>query len=492
MPIYTVANTAEDLSASSDFLPKLWKKGVLMAEQRNDFMAQFEGSRPDSAVRVETDLTKGAGQTVVFRTMSGLYWDGVQGDELIDNNVEEWRTGSFELKVDFLRHATRYTLRTLEQTALRQEIEDGIPGELGKWLGRKKTDRAQMAFIHKAAAENVVYAGASSSRETMKSADTIDMNGIISWGQQLKTLGAKPAFMGRNKGNDIKRFCLIGVGEALVSLQQSVDYKSAIHEAGQRGDGNYLFSGGYADVNGHVVKTYDPVDHDGIGSIGSALNAKAWSGEAIAAGTSSFTLKGGGAAYTTMSATAKVQAKFFEFFSNFAYRFSPVDLVTGLTSDRYCLVYNHVESSAGGDQGKFGFYKFVGNDGAELSVTQRLGSATAGSRNTTVGGVTWDTGIWSGKNTANHPIGAPVFETNSYGVPIGRSLMLGGSALCRGYGKYRNERTDETHDGKFVKDLFIMSVFGQTPYKRVDGRAPNFVVVEHALEYAGIPFPTVV
>ena len=75
MPIYTVANTAEDLSASSDFLPKLWKKGVLMAEQRNDFMAQFEGSRPDSAVRVETDLTKGAGQTVAL-----LFSDGVRGD----------------------------------------------------------------------------------------------------------------------------------------------------------------------------------------------------------------------------------------------------------------------------------------------------------------------------------------------------------------------------------------------------------------------------
>jgi hypothetical protein len=96
-----------------------------------------------------------------------------------------------------------------------------------------------------------------------------------------------------------------------------------------------------------------------------------------------------------------------------------------------------------------------------------------------------------GKLTEVHPSGSIVIETNSYGVPFGYSFVLGAQAAMRGYGRFRNHRSEQIHEGGFVKDVFITSVLGQTPKQRVDGRTPNILRVLHAIKYAGLNIPTV-
>jgi hypothetical protein len=101
-------------------------------------------------------------------------------------------------------------------------------------------------------------------------------------------------------------------------------------------------------------------------------------------------------------------------------------------------------------------------------------------------------GVWDAARITNtHPEGSMILETNAAGVPIGRSLILGANAAVRGYGRFRNERTEEKIDGEFLKKTYITSVFGQSPFKRVDGRFPNYLVVEHAMPYAGINLPLI-
>lgn len=360
-----------------------------------------------------------------------------------------------------------------------------------------------MMLRHRLHATSLVIAdvssGAKVSAESLKSADVITLNGIIGWGQQLKTMGGLPAQFGRTVDkNPIKGYILLATGEALVSLKTADDYKTASREAGVRGDDNVIFRGAYNRIDGHVIRELNPLDHDGRGAIGSAQNPKAILGVAIAAGTAAVDITGGGSDNSAGTLTAP---KYFEFFSNYAYAFADGTVTTGparplvaadwdgsLTTTRYALIYN----MTGADAGKVGFYSFTTNNGNKLTMTGRLGSAVAGIRNTTIGNVVYNVGVWpSTKLTEVHPSGSVVIETNSYGVPFGYSFVLGAQAAMRGYGRFRNHRSEQIHEGGFVKDVFITSVLGQTPKQRVDGRTPNILRVLHAIKYAGLNIPTV-
>lgn len=508
--IYTNSNLTSTLAAqSANFIPTLWKKGAEMTEQDEDFFQEFEGKGASAPIRVETDFTKDAGQTIVFRTRSGLYADGVRGDTLIGNdNVEEWKVGSYTLTVDYLRHATRRNQRTEDQTGLRDEIADGVNEDLGRWLGRKKTKDITMMLRHRIHGTSKVIAdvstGSKATAENLKSADVITMDGIIAWGQQLKTLGAQPALIGRTvEKNPIMSYTLVSTGEALVSLKTASDWKQAQRDAGVRGDDNVIFRGAFSRIDGHAIREWNPKDHDGRGAVGSALNPKAFLGTAITAASAAQDITGGGDA-TSGAITA---AKYFEHFSNYAYPFgdssqpatggslSPLaaaDWDTGsASSTRYCLIYN----ISGSNAGKMNFYSFTTNDGNKLTMTGRLDAASsgvAGIRNTTIGNVVLNSAPWpAAKLTETHPAGSIIIETNSYGVPFGYSFMFGASGALRGYGRFRAERTEQSYEGGFVKDVFITSVFGQCPRPRVDGRTPGVLRVLHAIKYAGLNIPNI-
>ena len=503
MPALTIPSTtnlAGDLQAqAADFLPKLWKKGVEISEQEEDYFNEFEGKSSDSPIQENTDLAKGAGQYITFRTMSGLYGEGAQGDEIIGQNAEQLRVGDYSLLVDFLRHSTALNKRTEQQTGLQAELDAGIPEELGRWLGRKKTQRLQMMFIYKGNASNTIYANGVGGRDLLTSADTITVNDVVSGAQRMKTVGAKPAMIGREGKNKISKFIAVGIGEGLLSLKRSSDYIEAEKLAGVRGGENTIFKGGYVDIDGNVIREFNPQDHDGFGSIGSPMNPKALLGNAIANPTASFGLYGGGS-----TVAAAVNARYFEFFSNYAYRFTYTDsLAADTTTQRYVLIVN----LSGANAGKYGFYGFNANglDGSglnNLTINKALVPSTASipSGNTfmvtTLGGAVGSgtaAGPWADANITNtHPVGSLVIETNAKGVSFGRMLLLGARAAVRGYGNLRNARTVQLYDGEFIKQTFITSVFGQSPVRRVDGVCPNYLVVEHALNYAGINLPQII
>ena len=71
------ANTATTLNTPDvGNLRKLWKTGAMIAEEEEDFMQQFEGSRESSPIWVQSDLSKGKGATMTFTTTSGYYGEG--------------------------------------------------------------------------------------------------------------------------------------------------------------------------------------------------------------------------------------------------------------------------------------------------------------------------------------------------------------------------------------------------------------------------------
>lgn len=494
MSINTNLNTAGALQGqSTNFLPTLWAQGCIKGHEMENFFGQFEGKSSRSPIMAKQDLAKGGGQVMVFRTEEGLYEDGVRGDELINNDGESWEVGDFTLRVDFVRHSTKWNLRTEEQTGLGYEIKSGKNVALGKWMGRKKTSDMMMALLHTGNSDNYSVINGKGNIESLRSSDTLSMDAMLSTGQQLKTLGGMPAQIGKDQnGNPIDSYIYVSLGEALVQLKQSSDYKQAQRDGGVRGNGNVIFKGGYTNIDGHSIVEFNPIDHAGKGAIGSALNPRAKLGDPIAADTVAQDITGGGDARKA----ANARSMYFEFFSNYGYRFGTVSgqALTPTTSTRYCLIINQT----GTDAGKMGFYSFTTNDGNKLTMTGRLRAAASGIAVTTLGNVTWNTGVWgaqpgfpSGLHTDSHPSGSLIIETNSYGVPFTHSLALGANAAVRGYGKFQNRRyVDDTKDGGFLRELYIMSVFGQAPYRRSDGVAPNFKVLTHAIEYQGLNIPT--
>lgn len=481
----TSPNTGNTLkTATPAAQAKLWKKGVDIFEQSSDYFADMEGGQ-DAVIHTETDTSKGVGQTITFKTMAGFYDEPHMGEELFEEaeDFQEILMGSHDLSVDFLRHSVRLTKRMEEFMGMRGEIKGELPEQLGKWLGRTKTERMFMMFLHKLNSENLIFAN-SKAQDTLLSTDTLDWDNIVAGGTQLGRMGGEKANVGKNQ--PLFRNVVAATTDALFSLKMDNNYKQLLREAGDRGGANFMFKGGFTDVDGHIIKPYNPIDHDGRGAIGSPLNGKAWLGEAITAGTAVFDIKGGGSA----AAAAKTKIKFFKFFPGYAYPFLPEDILSPASETRYLLIIN--PPNAPTDPNKIGMYAYTtGNNGNKITITKRLGSAASGDRLTTLGAVTWNAGAWAGLHTDVHPIGSLILPCNAKGVAFGDTLMLVKQAAYRGYGEFRNQRTEELHNGGFVKDLYVTSVFGQAPRKNVDGRCPGVLRLRHALRYAGIPLPSI-
>lgn len=481
---YAPANTGEALAAMApNAVRKLWQAGVDVWEQNEDFFAPMEGG-PNSIIETKTDLSKGKGMTMEFTVMSGFYKEPHRGSALFETSAdfEKLRIKTNELSVDFLRHGVRYDERMEEVVGMRGEIVTGINDETGKWLGRLKSEQMFMMFRESLPAANRVYAN-SHTLDTLVSADILDFDEVKALGAQMKRFGGQPAQTARSKnGQPIWKNVVVATSDALTSLDNDSTYKSLLATTRSEEDARTIFEGGYTNIKGHVIKEYSPIDHDGVGAIGSPLNPKAQLGVAITAGTATFDIQGGGDA----DAAAETDILFFKYFPNYAYTFLVTDSLAQDANTHYVMIINPPNAAV--DPNKYGLYAYTtGNNGNLISVTGRLGATIGGLRNTTLGSVTWDANV----NTATHPIGSTILPCNKKGQVFGYTLFLGKRAARRGYGKYRNRYTSQDHEGGFVMDRFVTTVFGQAPSRDRLNRVPAAMCLVHAIKYEGVPTPTV-
>lgn len=494
--------TSDFTSQAASFLPELWKKGVQLSEAAENFFNQFEGPTESYPVMSIRDLSRGAGSKITFRTMAQLYGEGVTGDTLVNDNTEDFRVGAYNLTVDFLRHAVSYNRRLEEKTALASELKSNVPVMLGNWLGRIKTEKLMKMFLHKGGSKNYIYAGNKTGVNALRSADVVSYDGIIAAGQQLRTRGARPATVATINKNKINRYVVVSTGEGLLSLKSESKYLAAVQAAAAaEGYNGVQFTGGFVDLDGHAIRQFDPTDHDGFGAIGSPLNSKASAATAVdsTTGSSAISLKGGGAA------SAIDKAAYFKHFSGYAYKFIEGDtLSTGAgfgptqQADGFVLLINPTN-------GKYNIFHYSANNGTTLTLDRTLFSGTtettgafrrlaaADWNSTYSANVSTASGaaFHSNNTTTTFPVGSLIIECNSSGVAIGRSLVLGAMAAVRGYGSLDGERSEENHDGEFVRKTYITSIFGQSPYVRPDGEQPNYLVLTHAVNYAGLTLPTI-
>ncbi len=476
---YTPPNTGTSLETlDPSAVRKLWQMGVDIFEQSEDFFDPMEGGQ-NALIETVTDTSKGKGQKIRFEVMSGFYDEPHMGEELFEtqSDFENILIQGNELEVDFIRHATAFTERTEERLGMRGEIISGVNEEIGKWLGRLKTEQMFMMAREQLPASNIVYAG-NHSLDTLVSADTLKYDEVLGLTASLKRLGGLPAQTATSKnGQPIWKNCVVATTDALFSLDQDSAFRSILATTRSEEDAKTIFEGGYTNLKGAIIKEYQPIDHDGQGAIGSPLNPKALNGNVITAGTSALTITGGG---DPVSAAVTKKA-YFKYFKNYAYRFL-LDITLGQDSNTYYVMIVNPPNDPS-NPNKWGMYSYTtGNNGNTIVTTGRLAGSASGEAATTLGGVTWNGTI----NTTEHPAGAQIFQCNSKGQIYGYSLMLGRRAFRRGYGKWRNRRTEQQFEGGFITQRYVTSVFGQAPRRDRLQRVPGCLVLAHALKYSGI------
>ena len=502
-----LSNDPSNAFGNAAAVRELWRKGVEVYEQTTDFFSGMEGGK-DAIIQTISDTSKGRGQKITFTQMAGLYDEPHHGDELFndENDFESIKINSSDLSVDFLRHGVRYTERAEEFMGMRGEINVGIPRELGKWMGRQKSEKLFMSFLHRGQIDgNQIYGGDKATMDLILSADTLDWDTIVAANTQLSRLGGAPAKGGKDaSGNQINRYCVVATTDALFSLEQDGDFKTYNKEAGPDSYANVLFGGGYTDVRGNIIKKYNPIDHDGVGAIGSPLNPKAELGVDTTDGFASQSniIKGGGSTV----AGALTGKAYFKYFPLYLFKFIATDTLVLANSMAYkaiatagkfyVAVVNHQNAAV--HPGRIGYYCCVTNDGNKLTLDTdggvNRGRYSGSDDVTNFAQLALSTGAYdvSADSTVTHAAGtSSIYLINERGVPIGHTLFLGKAAARRGYGKHRNNRTSDEREGGFVKDIFVTSVFGQEPCEDAAGRMPGYLVITHAIQYAGVPHPTV-
>lgn len=480
-----VPNTAGVIAAQDAQIQRhLWDKKVEVFEQTHDFFRTFEGKGASFPIQSRMDTSKGAGQKIIFTQKSGLYGRPHIGDELFENSThfETLRMAANELNVDWFRHGVRLNERTEEKLGLRGELMAGLPDDLGMWLGRLKTSHAFHTMLKKGDSTNYSFLNLRADRNDIRKTDTLSYDAVMQVASVLQTTNGRPAYIGMDGDkNPIHSYVFVSCSDSLFSLKNDPDYRTAHHSAGIRGPENLIFKGGYSRIDGSIIREYTAIDHDGAGPVGSAINPKAELGVAITAANTAQAIKGGG--YSAVASLDRVD--YFQDFPNFAFRFSPDDIVDVSTPETF---YVAIVNRSGANAGKFGFYQCSTNSGGQLTMTKRLRAtgSTSGSdiAYTQIGQVVWD----DDKNTDAHPEGSLVMLCSAYGAPIGYTIAMGSAAMRRGYGMYTRQRAEQRHEGGFVKDVFIKSVFGQALRRDVRNRAPGLHVVCHAISYPGLVF----
>lgn len=498
-----VNSGAGQIAAHAKNEAELWKKGADINEQTEDILTAMEGGA-ESLIQVETDTSAGRGHIVNFRTMSGFYGPGLQGEALFAGDrelLEELKLRTHGVKVDLLRNGIENFFMMEDAMGARGEIENNINEQFGAWMGREKTNQGLMSLVHQVSTENHMVANGAGTPDDITADDHLSPDDITDAAALLEPMGGVPAYLGRDgAGNKVYGACFLTTKVGGNGLKTDADYKQAQRDAGVRGSENLLFKGGTSMIDGNIIKDWNVIDHDGVGPVGSVLNPKAFLGVKIVAGTTaSMTAASGGRGICgggNAAAAAKTKMPFFRYFPKFAFPFLGGGALSVNASTHYLIGTNEfyvriVNPSNAPNEGsevirnKWGIFRCSANgftaSGNELTVNQRLAAAASGIAATTVGSVTYNSAV----HTETFVEGALVVLCSKDGTPIGRSLGLYKRAMRRAYGAFRNRRMTDSREGGAVKELYIASIFGQKPRQNANDKFPGVVVLWHAVKYQG-------
>ena len=470
--VYTLANAvAQDADAKG----KLYSKAFELSGNTADDFASMEGA-PSSKmpVWVRNELKALSGDTIKFTSLGDPSGPGVRGETELTGNTSTPRIGGWTVKVDFWRDAVELTKKQVQMLAAGGKLEFEVRKLLGKKFGRQKQADMLMALTRQANG-NIFRVGNRTSRNAILKTDLLSTSALTQAQARARGLGAQPVGITTSKsGSTLERYIAFAVQDAMSEIRNSSTYLQAIQYAANRGEDNPQFNGRLVDWNGVGLFEHTVVSPDSDDWKGDPLAPQAVLGVAITAATTAFDIK---------SSSTNTKNLYFGFFPGYDWKWTE-DQTAAPDSTVY---YAWIIPQSGANAGKAMFVSYVGsdNDGNKITITNRLGSAAAGDAVTTLGGITWN-GTY---HCDSAPVGSIVIPANSLGTPTGYSLLLGAGAAIRANGAIEMQKIEEKRDYAFIYGFGFEGIFGQGATKDTQGLTRNFVLIEHALERAGIVIP---
>ena len=247
----------------------------------NGFVSKGLGdsSKP---IHLVDELTKtDKGSKCVMPMVLELVNDGIVGDNELEGNEEPLSADDCEIQLDQLRNGVKSRGRMSEQdTVIRFRGE--AKQKLGYWIGDKldeimflsasgmaytlKLDNAtrstssqlsSLRFSSDVTAPSTnrkMYAGSATSTATLTAADTMDWNLIVRAKAAAERKHIKPLRMGGKP-----YYCVVMSTENSRDLKLDEVYQKNLRGAAERGDGNPLFTGAFAVVDGVMLYAHNKV-----------------------------------------------------------------------------------------------------------------------------------------------------------------------------------------------------------------------------------------
>lgn len=345
-------------------------------------------------------------------------------------------------------------------------------------------------------ARSVLYAGYKTSTEALRSADTADTTLFKRMSNQMTNNQAMPFTVAKKGLQEIEKFLIVAPeNTALDDLLNSDDWHTLMASGHLRGSENVIFTGEMPDWAGSVILPWQVQTNTADGPQGALCSPVAYLGEAIAAGTAAFNVKGGGNA----AAAALTDRLYFEFFPGAPFtKYERNYIAAELSDTKYALIQDP-------STGKFSMISYTTfTDGTTAGVpnqivgVKKLGSSAGGTVATTVGNVVWNTGVWTSAklidtNSVDIPVGAPIWPCNSYGQPFVSLYGLAKHALVQGWGSVDGQtalgrRTvNNNDDHQRLAEIGFEEQWGVDPVLDANGLANGLLLAYAAYNPPGLP-----
>lgn len=360
--------------------------------------------------------------------------------------------------------------------------------------------RVMEARIRRACADSAarcqLYAGYKTSTEALRSADTADTTLFKRMTNMLNGNQAAPFTVAKKGLQEIAKYLIIAPeNTALDDLLNSDDWQTLMSNGSTRGAENVIFTGEMPEWGGSVILPWQVQTNTADGPQGALCSPIAFLGAAVAAGTAAFNVKGGG----NTDAGNLTDRLYFEYFPGAPFSKYERDYIAAeLVTTKYALIQNPTN-------GKFAMISYeTFTDGTLAGVpnqivgVKKLGSVAGGTVATTIGNVTWNTGVWvtaklmDGLNE-EFPVGSPIYPCNSYGQPFVSLYGIGQHCLIQGWGSVDGETSlgrrtiNHNDDHQRVGEIGFEEQWGIDAALDANGLPNGLVTAYAAFNPPGLP-----
>lgn len=255
---------------------KVWSKKLMVQSIAKTWVGKFMGTSTNSLLFQKTELSKDAGDQIIYGLRMKLSGDGVQGDGTLEGQEENLVTYADSIVINQLRHATRSKGKMSEQRVpfdVRQHNMDGLSdwwaerwdvsfaNQIAGYTPQTDTRYTGNNAITAASANNIMRPTGQTDDASLSTTDTFTLSKIDACVARAKTMDQlttpQPIIRPLNIDGE-ERYAMflhpfqVRDMRTTTSTGQWLDIQKAVVSGGAR-ENNPIFTGALGIYNGTIL-----------------------------------------------------------------------------------------------------------------------------------------------------------------------------------------------------------------------------------------------